>query len=232
MLLVALGVSVSLIQALFWREPRHARACLPRLSWRLWVPPGGLRWGILLAVSGLGIGVAWALVTPMLVDAGWSLERIGLVMNVLGPLVGVGTAAGTGVLLRLWGRRRLLAMVSAGQGLLLLALLVATTPGFVEAGLVAALLLMFVVYGAQMTVLYTLMMDHADPDAPGAGLTSQYALYYLFTTLWGWGGLQLAESLGVATTTVVGLMLALGFAGALPFLLAARSSPLITETLE
>ncbi|GEO79876.1 MFS transporter [Pararhodospirillum oryzae] len=230
--LVSAGVALSLIQALAWHEPGHARAPAPPFSWRLWIAPGGGRWWALLALSGVGLGVTWALVTPLLVDAGWSLERIGLVMNGVGPLVGVGAAAGTGLLIRAWGRGPVLGLMAAGQGVVLLGLLAATTPAFAEPAFLVVLPLLFVLYGIQMTVLYTVMMDHAGSDAPGAAMTSQYALHYLFTTLWGWGGLQVADHAGFPMAVGAALALAGLFAALLPVLLARPPSPLIPETLE
>lgn len=198
MSILAVGTGVSLVQLMWFREPvwstvRTSSANLIRRIGALWRRPGGSHWFMLLLLYPVGTGLAYALITPILVDADWGLERIGFTVNVLGSLLGVSSALLTGWLLRWIDRRKAVigAAVIQIPGIVAIAL---PALGYADFGVTtAAVGLYFLVYNPAATVLSTLMMDRASVESPA----TDYAIQY---------GLHMAMAVGVMTvgTTLAG----------------------------
>ncbi len=85
--------------------------------------PGVVRWAVfLLPLSWIGVTGGYALVTPMLVDAGWSAGRTGFIVGIIGSTVGGLAAVGAGFLVKRLGRMRVLALSLVLRGFSPLAL--------------------------------------------------------------------------------------------------------------
>jgi len=229
MVVLALGVAVPLVQLVWFREPvvadgRDQIGGLWTQTRRLvlvWRQPGGGAWLVLLVVYPLGIGLVYYLATPMLVDAGWSLERIGFVMNVVGSLIGVASALVAGILVRLLGRRRMLVAVAVAQGLVLMTFLLPATGYTGALAVTGPLCLLFLVYSPVATILCTLMMDRATPEHAATDFTAQYTVYTLMATVGGAGAFQLAALIGYPATVLLAVGVACVAAVASPFLYRA-----------
>ncbi|CCG41193.1 MFS transporter [Magnetospirillum molischianum] len=225
LLLLAAGTSVSLLQLLWYREPPWA--LVPNLGANLfrsvatfWHQPGGRLWLLLLLLYPIGSSLAYALIIPILVDAGWEMDRIGFAVNVLGSLAGMAAAMATGWLLPRLGRRRGMIWAALLQilGIAALALPVFGLTGTVS--VTTAVLLYFLLYNPAATVLSTLMMDHASPDRPATDYTVQYSLNMLFAMATMSGAAALAGQIGYGG--VLGLAV---LAGLLAALLSLRYRP-------
>jgi PAT family beta-lactamase induction signal transducer AmpG len=59
-------------------------------------------WAALMMVVPLGIGMVFAMLSPMLVDIGWPVEAVGFTLNIVGSLVGLVAVFGGGAC---WLRR-------------------------------------------------------------------------------------------------------------------------------
>ncbi|WP_420116153.1 MFS transporter [Micromonospora sp.] len=158
----------------------------------------GCRWwtfGVVPLVY-TGAGAAYALVTPALVDAGWSLARIGVVTGVVisAPAIVAGLLAGVGV--DRFGRARLLVVGGAALAVstvMLLPLLNGRAP---LAATVAALCCFMAAYTVANVVLYVVNMDYSRPGTGGTDFTvlSSFGLICSF----------LAASVGLAAADRVG----------------------------
>ncbi|MGW3785098.1 MFS transporter [Micromonospora chokoriensis] len=158
----------------------------------------GCRWwtfGVVPLVY-VGAGMAYALVTPALVDAGWSLGRIGVVTGVVisAPAIVAGLVAGLGI--GRFGRGGVLVVGGAAltvSTLLLLPLMNGRAP---LGGTVAALCCFMVAYTIANVVLYTVNMDYSRPDTGGTDFTvlSSFGLVCSFV----------AASIGLAAADRVG----------------------------
>lgn len=195
MMALAGGTAVSFVQLLLFREPQRAArtARAPLVFGRFltfWRRPGTERLILILLLFPAGSAMAYAVITPALVDAGWPLERIGLVVNIFGSLAGLGAAMATG-----WGlgridrRAALLAGALLQAGGALAVLLVVGNAGAILAGLGAVLF--FIGYNPAATMLATLMMDRAGPDSPATDYTFQFSITQIATM----GMMTLASSL-------------------------------------
>lgn len=201
MWILAAGNAVSLLPLLFFREPRwparqqRGRDLLLRV-WTFWRQPGGGHWLLMLALCPTAIGLSYIMITPVLVDAGWPMARIGLVVNILGSLVGAVSAVLTGWVIRHVGRRRVLIGAALLQipAVLAVAIPVAGHTGVVAVAL--AVSLYYIAYNPTWTVLATMMMDRAAPSSPGTDYSLQWSFYVAFQMAISAAGMALAERFG------------------------------------
>lgn len=221
MIVLAAGVALPLALILWFREPvwqaavgddqshRRGRAAFGQI-WRFWQRPGHGRWMVMLMIYPLAIYMTYSLITPILVDAGWSLARIGLTLNVAGSAVTMLTAIATGWAIRRIERRNALIGVALLQGVGLLALLLPASGATEGLPLVFSLAALFTVFGTVAPVLVTLMMDRtAGSDSPGTDFTVQYSLYGLVGFASGALALPLATFVGYQGVIVLAAGIAL-----------------------
>jgi len=226
LLLLALASLLPLVPLLFFREPVlfTAQASAPAgylsLLREFWAGKGF--WWPLLIMYPTGLCMAYALILPLLVDSGWPLARIGLVVNICGTLVGAFSAMVSGWLIQRLGRRRILLGMAGLQGLAALLLLLPASGrnDIFSVGLAVGALLLL--YGPAVTVMTTLMMDMTSPHAPATQFAMQHSLFMLTGKIF--------SALGVAGAGLLGYPSIIVAASALSFIalgLAARSYPLI-----
>ncbi len=140
---------------------------------------------------------AMAILNPMLVDADWSLTKIGLLFSVFGALVGLLAAVSAGWLVKRDGAIRWLIgagwLRSVAYGLLALGLLTGLMNTWTFA--VAVLVILAIRYLA-MTALYAYFMQHCSRQQAGTDFTvlvcCELLVYFLGAALSGF----LAKPLG------------------------------------
>ncbi|MGO1583583.1 MAG: MFS transporter [Actinomycetaceae bacterium] len=119
----------------------------------------------------IGFTIAYNLVRPILVDAGWAEARIGLVVVIGGSGVGIVAGIAAGMAIARLGRRRALVRLGVLQVLATLA----TVPIALGAtGLWVVLLVVAVANGAfaaSAAVVFTLSMDLTRPESAGTDFT-------------------------------------------------------------
>ena len=201
-----------------WREPEAIPAAAPRSrgSFRalgsFFRQPGAARWAlVVLPLYYLGIATAYPLVTPMLVDVGWPLDRIGAVSIIGGGTAAVLASLGSGALVTRLGRRPAL----VGFGVLQVAAVISLWPlawgqGGTLMGL-ASVALLNVAYASAGTAVYTISMDWSRAGSAGSDFTVQDSLVHLCSQLTGAAALGLAGALGYPR--MLGLSVILGSAG-------------------
>lgn len=183
-----LVTSISLVQIIYYREPAHIQKVNIESGWiffkhmkSFWKRPGGKRWLAILLIYPVGSSLAYAIVTPLLIDQGWALEKIGILVNVVGSSLGILSALGTGCLIKRMTRYKALKVAAAFQlpGIMAVAILVYGMSDNWPAALAVGLY--FICYNPAATVLATLMMDHVAPEnAPGTEYSMQYSLNSFF----------------------------------------------------
>ena len=116
------------------------------------------------------------MVNPMLIDRGFSLERVGLLLGVAGSLGALAGAAGAGWVMRRRGRQATLVMT----GLILTAALAAhVVPALGLGGLTliqTVIVVGGIASGAPTSALYTAAMDASSYDTAGTDFTIQQSL--------------------------------------------------------
>ncbi|WAC26637.1 MFS transporter [Ancylobacter sp. SL191] len=237
LILLAAGTAISLFQLLGFREPRweRRRRDAGALAMRLlsfWRAPGSGRWLALLLLFPMGSGMAYAVMMPALIDAGWDLDRVGLVVNVSGSLAGLAAALATGWLMARVTRRA--ALIGAGlvqlAGILAVFLPVQDGTGALVGSI--GVVLFFIGYNPAATVLATLMMDHAAPASPATDYTLQYSVNQFAAMATMSAAAALAASLGyagvlalAAVTATAATWLALGYRRGRPAIHGAADLP-------
>jgi MFS transporter, PAT family, beta-lactamase induction signal transducer AmpG len=178
--------------------------------------PGIGAWVLVLLVWRLAETMAQWMLNPMLVDRGFSLERIGILLGVLGSLGSLGGAMLGGRLVGKLGRHRTLAWTGV---LLAPALAAYLAPAQGWGGL--TLVYMVVVAsafaaGASTAALYTAAMDAAAYDTAGTDFTIQQSLAAV--------GPMVAAGVSGASAAALGYTGHFALAAALQFLIVAAAA--------
>jgi MFS family permease len=224
--LLAGTVALCFLQVLFFREPvNHPIIRLSGGMKRLitfWGKKRHQRWLLLLVCYGMGLGMVWGIVPPMLTDRGWPLARIGFTMNIAGSLVSMLGAALSGKLVRCFGRKRMLVaasvcIISSLAGITMLLSVGATNFRLLQ----AAVLLFYAGMSPAIVILPTLMLDHTSSESPATDYTMQFcvstAIQYISAAM----STMLAGIVGYTNIVVIGIVIEFS-----AFLLALRFTPL------
>lgn len=128
-------------------------------------------WLSVLLVQSIGICSAVGIMGPMLVDKGWSLEKIGAVLHIYGTLFGfIGSIVAAYVINKI-GAKKSLIFIAALQIFAILTILIPINGSvdYIHVLLVAAAI--YGIYVAQATVISTMMMQKSKN-----ALASEYAV--------------------------------------------------------
>lgn len=175
--LLAALTAVGLVTIKMFREDDRAERVAGtsqayRALFSVFAQPGCRHWTFgVVPLLYVGSGAAYALVTPALVDAGWSLERIGVVTGIVAsaPAIAAGLAAGA-VTSRI-GRSGVL-VVGGASIVAATALLLPLMNGSAPATLtVVALCCFTAAYTVVNVVVYTVNMDYSRARTGGTDFT-------------------------------------------------------------
>lgn len=203
LLTLALITAVPLIGILRHRERRvHAirhgeKAGFAALI-RFFKRPRIWRWIMVLMVFRASNMVNYGLLNPILVDLGWSLDRIGIALNIVGPFFGIAGSVAGGWIVSRRGRKSAM-LFSMVLVTLATAGLFIPASGIDHAMVVHGIIgLIMAAYGCGFAVMYTIIMDKSDPVTAGTDFTLQMSIsgFSAFTAV----GLamRLAASVGYA----------------------------------
>lgn len=181
MLALAAGTALPLISILRHKEqlaPADTRK--KKVNYkdliRFFYRPRIWRWIPVLLTFRISNAVTYGLLSPLLVDLGWSLDRIGFTINMVGTLFGIAGAGLVGWIVSRWGRKT--AMI-----LTMLLTTLATIGLFVPAQGINNPVIVYVIiglimsaYGSSSAVMYTVIMDKSDSTTAGTDFTLQMAI--------------------------------------------------------
>jgi predicted MFS family arabinose efflux permease len=213
--LLAVLTAIPLPLLLRYREPPRAAsqrvAVTPGAAIGFFRQPGAARWAlVVMPLYYLGIACGYPLVTPMLVDAGWGLDRIGTVLLVGGGTVMIVGALAGGSVLGIVGRRTALVLFGSLQVAAAIALLPLTRPQPAVAVVLAAVALLHLAYAVTGTAIFTVSMDWTRSQSAGTDFTVQACFAQLCSHGAGAVSLALAGVLGypviAALSAILGLV--------------------------
>lgn len=183
-----------------------------------------VRWWCLLLIPlyTAGSTVAYNLVRPILVDAGWDEGRIGLYVVIAGSGVGLVAGIAAGALISAVGRRRSLIALGVPQVLATAATIIlaegATSPGIV----LAVVGLSTAAFTASAAIVYTIVMGLARPESAGTDFTWLTTVTNIAMVAAAGVGLSLAGQFGFTRVLIVATGLAV--AGVLAVVLIAPTA--------
>lgn len=200
LLILAAATALPLLNILRHKEqPAPADARAEKVGYRDMIRyfrrPGVGRWVPILLTYTLGISSVYGLINPMLVDLGWTLDRIGFATNIVGSVVSIVGAAAAGLIVQKIGRKAAMLISNALVGVAVFALFPAATGVNNVAIIYGSLSLMLLAYGANATILATMMMDKSDPATAGTDYTLQFSLSTIFVYALSGSALALAEAI-------------------------------------
>lgn len=225
MWVMAAATSVSLIQLVVFKEPPVCNRTIKRMHFGrivgFWFEEKHWQWLAMLVIYPIGVALAFAIITPVLVDADWALTQIGTAINIVGSLAGIAAAIATGWLIRCVGRKQALISTAVAQ-MASVSLVIAIVSGYTASGFVyMAVAFVFGAYTAVVTVLSTLMMDKASPASPSTDFSVQFSMYLLIGVVASSSSTTLAAHLGYETMlwlafllSALAVLVSLGFSTA------------------
>jgi PAT family beta-lactamase induction signal transducer AmpG len=172
--------------------------------WTFFANKQSLLWLTVIIIFYSGLSISYVLVNPMLVDFGWSLEKIGVVSSIFGSLFSIVGALLIGLIITTLGKK--VAMLIAGVATLLATLGLLSSLYFVTNDwvLYLAVILIFIGYGAACTVVYMGMMDNSRAETPGTDFTLQFSVTFSCGFTAAGIGLSQAEQYGYSSVLWVG----------------------------
>ncbi|PIE74046.1 MAG: MFS transporter [Deltaproteobacteria bacterium] len=203
MLLLCVITLNSLVQLYFYREKQthiHTTRVEFKAYVNFWKTRGN--WLIFLFFYPATISAAFALVSPILVDLGWELAKIGFYIHIVGYSAGALTSLAASSVMKKLNFRRVLVFATLGQsmGLLLYLLPLYFTLG--ELQITAIVSLVFSLYSISNIAITTLMMDECKDLSPATGFAMQHGVFMFFCILFSSLSMGLAGRFGYENSIV------------------------------
>lgn len=214
LLVLAGGMALPLISILYYREkvaPANTR--INKVDYktliRFFGRPRIWRWIPVLLIFRISNMITYWLLSQLLVDRGWSLDRIGISINIVGTLFGVAGAALGGSIVSRWGRKTtmLASMLFVILGTIGLYGLARGIDGSVIVYVVIGLIMS--AYSVSSTVMYTVIMDKCDPVSAATDFTLQWSITGISAMAAGGLAMALAESMGYAGVLIISIGIAI-----------------------
>jgi MFS family permease len=214
LLVLAGGMALPLISILHYKEkPAPADTRINKVDYktliRFFYRPRIWRWIPVLLIFRINNMITYWLLSPLLVDLGWSLDRIGISINIVGTLFGIAGAALGGSIVSRWGRKTtmLATMLFALLGTIGLYGLARGIDDSVIVYVVIGLIMS--AYGVSSTVMYTVIMDKCDPVSAATDFTLQWSITGISAMAAGGLAMALAESMGYASVLIISIGVAI-----------------------
>ena len=214
MVALSIATAISLVQILFYKEEKSKKENIQdKIDYKqyidFWRGSKRKKWLLLLFIYPLTISSAFGLITPILVDANWALDKIGFVVHIVGYGIGVLASFTASWFITKYGRKNLLVIAAIGQivgALLLLFILSQYNNTFITMIMVGFI---FGFYTPSSVVMTTLMMDEASHKSPASQIAIQHSISMFAGVLFSSLAVSLAGVFGYITIIVVSAVLGL-----------------------
>ncbi len=143
------------------------------------------------------------MISPILVDLGWELSKIGFYIHIVGYSIGVVSAFGSSFLIEKFGKKIVLIMAALGQTLGLLLYLVLLNFPIDETFVTLIVAFIFALSSISSATLTTLMMDKCSNENPATQFAMQHALMQFSSIAFSGIAVSLAGSMGYENVVMV-----------------------------
>jgi len=213
MTIVSLIMLLALIQVVFYKEskPKNEQSTV-ELDYKqfisFWKGKDKKVWMLLLFLYPASISSAYGLITPILVDLGWSLDRIGYAVHIVGYSIGVLASFSASWFIKRYGKKNVLIGASLGQCLgTLLLLLLFYNNDTLSTILIVGIIFSF--YTPSMVIMTTLMMDKASKKTPATQFAAQHSIYMFSGIIFATLAVSFAGVLGYTNIVFIGAFVGL-----------------------
>jgi len=222
MFIITILTTIPLIQILFLGEPKYkSQDFIQKVDYKqyltFWSTKEKKIWLILLFLYPATVSAAFGLTTPILVDLGWQLQKVGFTVYIVGYSIGFFASFGTKFLLKNFSKKMVLVFAAFGQivGILMLLLLFEYhTKDYLVMFVIG---LIFLFYIPSQVLMNTIMMDLSSSKSPASQFAIQHSIY-MFSGI-------IFASISVIAAGVFGytkIILVCAFVGLLAMLLSTK----------
>lgn len=202
-------VLVALLPLIFRKSPLIVEPAPPKkIQWndlfRFFARKGTVKLLLFLALSYSGLIGTLAMLKPMMVDLGYNMSKIGLMVGIIGTLAGCGGSFIGGFVMKRIARKT--ARIGGALYLMIAAfyIWIMSLSGFTTSTLYLGIVLIWSSYGAASVILYTTAMERVREGLEGTDFTLQTVIAHFssmvvaigsgkFADHFGYSGLFLAE---------------------------------------
>lgn len=179
-LILALLSSMPLFTIFPYKEKTHPVSNIKQESYKhvlnFFKKAGILNWILILTLFGMSSKIVYGIIGPFLVDFGWSLYKIGLFINIIGPVTGILGTFFCNYLVEKFNRKKvfLFSILIAILGIMFLSLLPQNKiPDYFT--YISIFFIMFS-FGLGSPIIYAAAMDRSDIKSAGTDFSVQMAI--------------------------------------------------------
>lgn len=182
-------------------------------------------WFVVLALFPVGATWGFALLNPLLVDSGWSLDDIGFATKIYGSIVGLIAALLATPVITAIGRVRALILAALLQSIALL-LIVPLTLGVTGKLMVySAITVHFISFPALLVITSTMIMDNtSDTGRKATFFTLQFSFASLLGFMYSAMSMALAKHFGYSTVVICAGFISLAIVWLIAYLLGTKNA--------
>ena len=234
-LLVVVALPILLLR--FYREPLpppESKHVSLRNLWAVCARKDMRMWYVLLLCLNAPSIMAGGMLRPMMVDKGFSMESLGLVLGIICPIAGIAGCVIAPSIINRAGRHTALIIASVTQLLQILAYLAIDFFALPATGIFAVLIAVGFLQGYAGIIIYTIAIDKSEPSSAATDFTVQATVFGLGAALAGFASGVIAQRLGYTQLYLISLVLQLLLLGFVAKTVRARhiaSRPLVIEAL-
>ncbi len=200
MILLCLITLNSLVQLYFYKEKQATKENENNFSltsyFNFWKSKRRFKWLFFIILYPISVSTAFSLISPILVDRGWELAKIGFYIHTLGYLIGAIASFASSYLINRFGKRKVLIIGGFGQLIGLLFYLVPLNFIPHESLIILIVSITFSFYAIAFATITTLMMDECSNENPATEFAMQHSIMQFAMIIYSSLGMYLSGILG------------------------------------
>jgi len=207
-------VLVALLPLIFRKSPLIVEPAPPKkIQWndlfRFFARKGTVKLLLFLALSYSGLIGTLAMLKPMMVDLGYNMSKIGLMVGIIGTLAGCSGSFIGGFVMKRIARKT--ARIGGALYLMIAAfyIWIMSLSGFTTSTLYLGIVLIWSSYGAASVILYTTAMERVREGLEGTDFTLQTVIAHFSSMVVAIGSGKFADHFGYSGLFLVEFCLAL-----------------------
>ncbi|MFV7789685.1 MFS transporter [Aliarcobacter lanthieri] len=229
LLIMTIVTAISLIQIIFISEPNiKNQIFIDKIDYKqfltFWKTKQKKLWFILLFLYPATISAAFGLTTPILVDLGWDLDKIGFAVYIIGYGIGFLASFGASYVIKQFGKKNILIVAAILQVIGILMMLLLFNYHHNDILVMFVIGIIFMSYTPSQVLMTTLMMDLSSFKSPASQFAVQHSIYMFSGIFFSSISVSLSGKLGYET-----MILICSFIGILSIFLSTKIEYIIKK---